>query len=1305
MKFYCYSKASKEENIHFETYQARKRPSPETDKENIKSTITPSPERKRTKTDGILSQSLAPKSPNTLSCTTTNADITVNIILQQVESSLSRHSLFDLLSSPLGMKVQLLVLQDPRVKLFQKVSSMIDSIVHGKSELPTCNRDPSHEFLTIPATIEALPNLRTYWNDREFTDRVVCGTQRSVFVVSVTKNVPFQVDVMDFIRGHVQIWSELELYPDYLASWMLRSFVGSKKVASLNMVTAGLLKEFEGDTQQTMDVIRLHYQILMETQAKQVRNDEKRKAKKVLESDEKVLSFLKMADKVFEDELDELSQGPAKMNVPLLDYNMVRDRLLLPMRDQLPNHFADVRKSLESKHYRSRLEDKDLLTVWEFFRRKRMVNQQLMVHWALVLAMAMEAEGNHGGCTSKHARFSRGAASKSAVKAYIKKIAESRPTPSEVLQKYERLTGAFDNFQKIMKLKFQCNGQSTNSILATSRYIALMKDPTVPESFDFPVNEGLPSRENFTLVQQIIPAPPGMPPMECVVTPKQLLQLLHDVDNGTLTDDSWIPDDSPPSHPIPFDFETMRPTDGKRVEAYMKHLATCRRMASIRRFLSAKNTVKNTTGHLSHLSASEKSRYESVWNAAHKFREPLLLGKKFQGNVVRLWNDTVDEVSELMPLSLDSQKEDTILGCGVVAIQILVDIGVLIPLNDKNTKFDLAPNWKSRKFDLFGDCLSIDYYLSFRRQLEKAVSVGYMDRQDVLKLLSEATSVLNPLPGDWHTLLHILVAIYKFAYGGFIQAFQTTVQFRNIVKDPTERFQKSADLLTLILGEIWREFHIGWSGTDHAQGSIDCPVEMALSMQKYLQDMKEKAAVDDEWLAFTIEFLELCEHFFSLFDDSIKSGDPVPVEAVYQGMMPVFEQSGKKKYREVVVRQTEVLYQQSEYHDSNSQTNASARALHEIRCNRFIRYNKGKGMVAKDDVCENINAFIGHLGGIQTKEQLIMKSGFVLQFKQCKHFVDTFYTRSTKHLSESEHLDDDDNLEDEVDKRNEEENILAGDDERDAASIDAEGERHNETNVNSDGVSTRREKISIKKPKSSIKPRRRREMKRIHELVILGKLTVHVPGRKLSDMNLYDLIDKLKTQLGPREEEEMQANSDNNVDSAELAGDDTQAEMEGCDADDDVLVPVEESVEVDLMHHLTDLLGSVSDEGDMEDEQEPGDAESEISGRGTSSRSSGLKEDEEYVMIANTKMTRYALDRTLVDNPPREKGLQKLLKMNLLQKRMDKKKRDVLEHKKNEVVRQIVNARRDANAEINLEPLESQELWRVEFDKHFNRFP
>ena len=62
--------------------------------------------------------------------------------------------------------------------------------------------------------------------------------------------------------------------------------------------------------------------------------------------------------------------------------------------------------------------------------------------------------------------------------------------------------------------------------------------------------------------------------------------------------------------------------------------------------------------------------------------------------------------------------------------------------------------------------------------------------------------IMTILPGDFHFSMHMMECILKVFYTNWLQCFQFAAEFKNIKKDPKERYQRSKDFLSLVGWEL-----------------------------------------------------------------------------------------------------------------------------------------------------------------------------------------------------------------------------------------------------------------------------------------------------------------------------------------------------------------------------------------------------------------------------------------------------------------------------------------------------------------------
>lgn len=147
-----------------------------------------------------------------------------------------------------------------------------------------------------------------------------------------------------------------------------------------------------------------------------------------------------------------------------------------------------------------------------------------------------------------------------------------------------------DNYQQFLKIKLQRDGHSSSSKEATLRYARRVNQLVPPENSRFPIDEGQPK---LTSVDQKIPAVMTMLPYELVVA-KGVIGFLFLFENiKDLNDNLTALCDflNLPVDPIPFHYLNMKPTDGKRADAYKQCRQLAREIHEMSTYLSGKSDV------------------------------------------------------------------------------------------------------------------------------------------------------------------------------------------------------------------------------------------------------------------------------------------------------------------------------------------------------------------------------------------------------------------------------------------------------------------------------------------------------------------------------------------------------------------------------------------------------------------------------------------------------------------------------------------------------------------------------------------
>ena len=119
----------------------------------------------------------------------------------------------------------------------------------------------------------------------------------------------------------------------------------------------------------------------------------------------------------------------------------------------------------------------------------------------------------------------------------------------------------------------------------------------------------------------------------------------------------------------------------------------------------------------------------------------------------------------------------------------------------------------------------------------------------------------------------------------------------------------------------------------------------ASSFRQWLLHMKES---NDQWISTCANFWDMAENLLE-FINAYRLGDAITIEAAYIRHIPVSEAMGQKKYGNIALKQSEVLYREHRYS-----------RMQEWRLNRFVRrYDAltGKRCVCHDEFLEHGNRF------------------------------------------------------------------------------------------------------------------------------------------------------------------------------------------------------------------------------------------------------------------------------------------------------------------------------------------------------------
>lgn len=205
-------------------------------------------------------------------------------------------------------------------------------------------------------------------------------------------------------------------------------------------------------------------------------------------------------------------------------------------------------------------------------------------------------------------------------------------------------------------------------------------------------------------------------------------------------------------------------------------------------------------------------------NISHKCRafaritEPLqknmIIAKRFQEEYTKSWNQTVDDVAQMIFLPMSPHDEITTSGSMQMYIELLNDFRLT----------DRADDGEYRPAD------DIDNQL--------------------LYLWGDAMDKVVEMQGDLHLGMHMLAVIFKKFYAGNIQVAQSILRWKRIQFNPLPRYQQSRAIIRLMTDELERLRMVEWV---EELGLLEIPSEIVARYHKNAYvSAKLKAAYSKE---------------------------------------------------------------------------------------------------------------------------------------------------------------------------------------------------------------------------------------------------------------------------------------------------------------------------------------------------------------------------------------------------------------------------------------------------------------------------
>ncbi len=177
--------------------------------------------------------------------------------------------------------------------------------------------------------------------------------------------------------------------------------------------------------------------------------------------------------------------------------------------------------------------------------------------------------------------------------------------------------------------------------------------------------------------------------------------------------------------------------------------------------------------------------------------------KKFQGETVKRWNDSIDDPSLSIYLGLLGIDEAASKECGAITLDLLLRAGVLVS-TDKGS-WELAENWESRRVYLYGDAKTIENVTKFVRDMQER-RISYTTANIQSEVFLQALTVVMEAPGDWHSGMNMLQSIYNVYYPGFLDQFQGLLNWKRVTKEVRSCYFQASRLVTFVSDELMRFF-------------------------------------------------------------------------------------------------------------------------------------------------------------------------------------------------------------------------------------------------------------------------------------------------------------------------------------------------------------------------------------------------------------------------------------------------------------------------------------------------------------------
>jgi hypothetical protein len=621
----------------------------------------------------------------------------------------------------------------------------------------------------------------------------------------------------------------------------------------------------------------------------------------------------------------------------------------------------------------------------------------------------------------------------------------------------------FDNAQDFIMLKFQRDGQSSSAVIVTSR--CFLK-PNIPVAYDS--LRPMHSKVEITYWNQSIPSTYGMPFYE-TFDPK---------------------DTSSYNHQESTDINDIDVT-GRRVEGYYNMVMNASVVTKLKRLIPRADHDCFDFMEREGVIAMQKMRIASrlARNNKDSFGvngESFYTSMKlFQTNATKAWRGNVEKCSLIIP-PISPEDETTNKGAGKVILSLLALYGILEATETEGTSgnvksLKLAEGYESRYLMVVGDGLSQIRARTFTELIQE-VSNSYGPQHQASTVINKALNQIIHVPGDLHGgCFHFLAAVYSLFYGSLIQPIQILLGWKRIRgTDVTKCYQQAAGLALMIANELDRHLFTTYFKDVYDRNSENLhqllsteesqklALEIADGFRKWVKE--KRSSTTDEYFRMILNFLSMME-MYRVFRISLRAGDAIMIEALYNKFLPIYLATRKSHYVEMVLGNIETFY-----------SKLSSKLLHLVRVNRtspLYSGNDRQGMPmanwALDAIIELQQKYYHRMQQGSSVTGWLKNSPHIMLMNKARRFTQKEYSRIKKEATREnkliDHVDDDSN--------------------------------------NDPGGNKKRTYV----------PNRTREYKCISEYISLCNMAIECQGRKYNTKDVWDVVleDRVTTKLDDKD--------------------------------------------------------------------------------------------------------------------------------------------------------------------------------------------